>query len=46
MIKSKNHTEILFYSKWDSIEEWQKVFDKKNIKLLKRPSDFKDKTNY
>ena len=46
MKEIKKYTEILFYSKWDSIEEWQKVFDKKNIKLLKWPSDFKDKTNY
>ena len=40
MIKLKNHTEILFYSQWDSIQEWQKLFEKKNVKLLNWPTDF------
>tara|TARA_B100000686_G_scaffold149590_1_gene156862 strand:+ start:23701 stop:24651 length:951 start_codon:yes stop_codon:yes gene_type:complete len=43
-LKNTNHTtKVLFYSKWDSIKEWQKVFDKENIKLINWPSDFKNK---
>jgi len=34
---------VLFYSKWESIEDWQKVFLNKNIKLLNWPNDFKNK---
>lgn len=36
---------VLFYSEWDSIVDWQKVFLGKNIKLLNWPNDFKNKYN-
>ena len=36
---------VLFYSKWESIEDWQKVFLNKNIKLLNWPTDFINKNH-
>jgi len=41
----KKPIKVLFYSKWESIEDWQKVFLNKNIKLLNWPTDFKNKNH-